>query len=157
MTANWKGTLALLVRILVGGTLATAGYMKLLSPAEEFAAVLGAEQILPAPWIFPAAHLLPWAELFLGSSLLLGYLTKASAWGNLILLASFIISTALSLWKGTALSDCGCFGTWGPKLSPAQILGLDSLLLLGVVLLVRYHSPGTHHPWSLDAWLNRKP
>ena len=74
--------LALAARFVLAAILLASGLHKTAAPAEEFAAVIDAYQILPADILLPFAYLVPFAELGLAFGLIAGHLTRACAAGS---------------------------------------------------------------------------
>lgn len=138
------------VRILIGGTLLTAGFLKALGPAAEFAAAIDAYQILPTSWTPPLALVMPWVEIYVGLALLTGYLTRWAALGAAGLFLTFIGALGSALIRGIDLSSCGCLGTLVP-LSPSRTLLMDVALGVGALLLA--WRPSSR--FSLDYWIDR--
>ncbi|MEE8424277.1 MAG: MauE/DoxX family redox-associated membrane protein [Elusimicrobiota bacterium] len=115
-------------RSLVGLLLLVSGFHKATAPAEEFAVVLEAYRLLPAGIIPTLSYAVPFIEILLGLSLLLGFSPRraSAAAGGLFLL--FIAALASTMLRGIPLENCGCFGG-DIHLTPAQAIGLDSLLV----------------------------
>lgn len=115
-------------RSLVGLLLLVSGFHKATAPAEEFAVVLEAYRLLPAGIIPTLSYAVPFIELSLGLALVLGFSSRrtSAAAGGLFLL--FIAALASTMLRGIPLENCGCFGG-DIHLTPAQAIGLDSLLV----------------------------
>jgi uncharacterized membrane protein YphA (DoxX/SURF4 family) len=127
----------LAARIAVGGLLAAAGYMKLLTPVEERASAFDVYQMLSPALALWAGRVLPWVELVTGLYVILGiYLRSASAVAA-FLYAGFIVFLTQALVRRLSLEDCGCFGRLGPSLKPSQTLLLDVVLLALAVWMYR--------------------
>ena len=141
---------SLLMRIVLGAVFIYSGWSKLLSPVENFIAVIQGYQFLKPPFISPTAFILPWLELTLGSFLVLGFLTRFSASVLGIFLLMFIGLLARSILLHLPVSECGCFGS-GIVLAPWQAVILDSGLLAVSFILVRRGNA----LWSLDGFLRR--
>jgi uncharacterized membrane protein YphA (DoxX/SURF4 family) len=138
-------------RLFLGAVFIYAGFSKLISPVEEFRAILATYQLIPYPLISVLAVLAPWMELVFGTFIVLGYLTRPSA----LMLSLFSLSFVLLLgWEylanGHFPKDCGCFGSGFIRPTVPQIFLLDILnTLLGICLFL-----SKNHPWSLDHWLS---
>ncbi|MBI2069133.1 MAG: DoxX family membrane protein [Elusimicrobia bacterium] len=140
-------------RLIVGLVLFISGYLKLLSPVEEFAAAIEAFQVLPLALVPWAAKTIPWAELFIGGFLAAGYLTTLSAVAAGSLNSAFFLALASLKIRGIAVGECGCFGSAGPHLEPWQVMILDAVLItLSAVLISRRRQI---NPFSLDRWIAR--
>lgn len=150
MRRGWAGA-GLTARLLAGGVLATSGYLKLMSPAEEFALVIESYRILPIHVALYAARVIPWVEFFAGTSLLFGYFTRFSAVCATALFSMFLTALTSAALRGIALSDCGCFGQGGPHLSQPQAMVLDGLLV--ALSLAAFLSRSSR--FSLDALLTK--
>ncbi|MBI4549707.1 MAG: DoxX family protein [Candidatus Omnitrophica bacterium] len=141
----------LLLRFVLGGVFAYAGFMKLTEPSANFAAALEQYLLLPRPWIPVLARLLPWAEWIGGMFLLLGFMIRSSAALLGALSAGFVAAISWNLLHGKALENCGCFGSGRAVLTPLQVYLMDWLnCVIGIFLAGR----GTRE-WSLDALLQR--
>ena len=144
---------ALAGRLLVGGALSLSGFLKLMSPPEEFAMAIENFKIISSyDLIMPLAHAIPWAELLVGVFLLAGFLLPLAAAGAMLLHGTFCAALLSTLARGINLGDCGCFGRNGPHLTAAQMAGLDIFLFLfaAVVFFDRQRL------LSLDRWIKKK-
>lgn len=138
-------------RGLAGGVLTVAGYAKAVRPPAEFAAVLETYWVLPVSVVMPLARTIPWVELLTGLALLTGFFTRSAAWIGAGLFALFLGFLGQSLLRGLDLKSCGCFGAWGPALTPRQTLAWDTLwwaLCVGVGM-------DREKRWTLDRWMAR--
>ncbi|MBI5244477.1 MAG: DoxX family membrane protein [Elusimicrobia bacterium] len=139
--------LALAARFLLCAVFLVSGLHKTLAPAEEFAAVIEAYQLLPADVLLPFAHLVPFAELLLAFSLAAGFLTRLSSAASGALSLMFFIALGSTLARGIPLENCGCFGSI--HLTPAQAMTVDvCMMALAAVAFLRGRSR-----FSLDAWI----
>ncbi|GAA1156997.1 MauE/DoxX family redox-associated membrane protein [Ornithinicoccus hortensis] len=145
------GLVGLVARLLLGGVLLVAGWLKVRD-------LTGSAQSVVAYELFPyeisrmVGTMLPVLEIALGLLLILGLFTRVSAaLGGLLMIV--FIAGIVSAWARGLSIDCGCFGTGGP-VTPGQEQYLPEILRdLGLAvaagwLVVR---PGT--PWALDALL----
>lgn len=131
----WFGLLA---RIVLGGVLLIAGYLKAFSPDKSMMAVR-AYDVLPI-WIANALGIiLPWLEIGAGLLLIIGVGIRYSAAFGAALMALFIIAIAQAWARGLSI-DCGCFGGGG-TIDPSKTKYLEEILrdtalaLLGLYLL----------------------
>lgn len=145
------GLVGLVARLVLGGVLLVAGWLKVRD-------LTGSTQSVVAYELFPyeisrmIGTMLPIVEIALGVLLILGLFTRVSALLGGLLMIVFIAGI-ISAWARGLSIDCGCFGTGGP-VTPGQEQYLPEILrdlgltAAAVWLVVR---PGT--PWSLDALL----
>ena len=124
----WPAQAALAGRLILGAVFLLSGYLKLVSPLEEFMAAIETFKLLPSVLIPPFATALPWLELILGAFLFLGYLTRVSLLGIAGMLCVFTGAISLSILRGLNLTSCGCFASI-VSLTPYQDLALDCVLL----------------------------
>lgn len=141
---------ALASRLIVGAVLVYAGASKAAGPAEEFAFVLSAYDVIPKDFTLPAAALMPWLELFVGWAMILGFRTRLAAAASGALFLAFLGAVGSTVLRGIALPDCGCFGE-ALRFTPAQTFVMDSCLL-GLCWLAWRERSG---PASLDSWTER--
>src|SRR5437016_2036315 len=84
MTTNKRlSYVSFVARVLVGGVLLYAGFMKAVGPSVEFTAALHAYHHFPTALIIPLALGLPWIEMWVGVFVLFGHFTRifaALAW-----------------------------------------------------------------------------
>ena len=140
-----KKFLQVLPRLMVGGTFLTAGFMKLLEPAQNFQLVLEQFTWIPRTALEPLAKSIPWIEWIAGGWLLVGFLPRLAAAVLGLLSLSFIITLSGPVWTGQGLAECGCFGT-GTGISINQMYGLDWVnLILAAFLLTR-----SAYPFALE-------
>lgn len=141
---------ALASRLAVGIVLVYAGASKAAGPAEEFAYILSAYDVIPKDFTLPAAALMPWLELFIGWALILGVRTRLSAGAAGAMFLAFLGAVGSTLLRGIPLPNCGCFGE-AVHFSPLQTFIMDSCLL-GLCWFGWRMGPG---PVSLDSWTER--
>lgn len=133
----WFGLLA---RLILGGVLLAAGYLKAGTPAKSQMAVR-AYEILPIDIANILGLLLPWVEIGVGLLLILGVAVKTSAAIGTGFMLFFIIAISQAWARGLSI-DCGCFGGGG-TVKPedtkylSEILRDTGLGALGVYL-IRY-------------------
>jgi uncharacterized membrane protein YphA (DoxX/SURF4 family) len=142
---------ALIMRLVVGGILLYAGFLKAMAPTAEFVAAIDAYHLLPYKLIPPLAFGLPWIEMWVGIFLISGYAMRLSATLAAALFTVFFGVLGSAIARGIDLSSCGCFGS--ETLSPRQTIGLDAVLLMfsiGLALL-----SARPRPYSLDGWFQK--
>ena len=106
---NWKKSIFLTCRLILGGVFIYASVDKILHPA-AFAEAVYNYKILPDALINLTAIILPWLELILGVFLILGlWLPGAALLSNLLLL-TFFGALVFNLARGLDI-HCGCFST----------------------------------------------
>jgi uncharacterized membrane protein YphA (DoxX/SURF4 family) len=136
----------LLARIIVGGVLVYAGFMKAIGPSAEFAAIIAAYKILPAALVTPLSMALPYIEMWIGLFVLAGFYTRQAAIAAVVLIGAFSIALVSALVRGIDLASCGCFGA--DALSPRYTIVMDAVLFtLSVVI---YRQAVVPPPFSLD-------
>ena len=139
--------LGLVARLLVGGALIYAGAIKAAGPAEEFALVIGAYQVLPPDMSLTLATFLPWAELLIGWALLLGFQLRAAGIASCALFGAFLFALATVQLRGIQLPNCGCFGD-AVHFTLGQAFLVDAVLT-GLSYLAWRSAPAA---LSLDNW-----
>jgi uncharacterized membrane protein YphA (DoxX/SURF4 family) len=130
---KWFG---LLSRLILGGVLFAAGWLKIFTPAKSQMAVR-AYEVLPISLANFLGIALPWLEVGLGVLLILGIAVRISAifGGGLMVLFVAAISQA---WARGLSIDCGCFGGGG-TVEPGQTKYLSEILRdTGLALLALY-------------------
>lgn len=135
---NVQPWIGLLARLVLGGVLLVAGYLKAFSPDKSMMAVR-AYEVLPI-WIANALGIiLPWLEIGAGLLLIIGVGIRYAATFGAALMTLFIIAIAQAWARGLSI-DCGCFGGGG-TIDPSQTKYLEEILrdtglaLLGLYLL----------------------
>jgi len=134
---SWFG---LLSRLILGGVLFAAGWLKIFTPAKSQMAVR-AYEVLPIWFANILGIALPWAEVGLGTLLVLGIAVRFSALAGGALMVLFIAAISQAWARGLSI-DCGCFGGGG-TVDPSETKYLseilrDSGLALLALYLVRY-------------------
>jgi len=130
---SWFG---LLSRLVLGGVLFAAGWLKIFTPAKSAMAVR-AYEVLPIGLANFVGIALPWLEVGFGILLIIGVAVRLSAiiGGGLMLLFIAAISQA---WARGLSIDCGCFGGGG-VVDPGQTKYLSEILRdTGLALLALY-------------------
>ena len=147
----WFGLLA---RLILGGVLFAAGFLKVGVPDQSQMAVR-AYEMLPISIANILGLILPIVEVVIGALLILGALTRLMAALGGFTMIVFIIAIAQAWVRGLNI-DCGCFGGGG-AVEPGQTKYLqeilrDIVLVFLAAYLIRY--PTTK--FSLDKNQNRK-
>jgi uncharacterized membrane protein YphA (DoxX/SURF4 family) len=130
---SWFG---LLSRLILGGVLFAAGWLKIFTPAKSQMAVR-AYEVLPIGLANFLGIALPWLEIGFGVLLIIGVAVRLSAivGGGLMLLFIAAISQA---WARGLSIDCGCFGGGG-AVEPGETKYLSEILRdTGLALLASY-------------------
>lgn len=128
--------LGLGARLILGGVLVVAGYLKAFNPSQAKMAVR-AYQVLPIPVANVFGLALPWFEIGVGLLLLVGISVKyvSILAGGLMFL--FILAVAQAWVRGLSI-DCGCFGGGG-QVNPKDTKYLAEILRdIGLVLISGY-------------------
>jgi uncharacterized membrane protein YphA (DoxX/SURF4 family) len=130
---KWFG---LLSRLILGGVLFAAGWLKLFTPAKSQMAVR-AYEVLPISIANFLGIALPWLEVGLGVLLILGIAVRISAIFGGGLMVLFIAAISQAWARGLSI-DCGCFGGGG-TVEPGQTKYLSEILRdTGLALLALY-------------------
>jgi uncharacterized membrane protein YphA (DoxX/SURF4 family) len=130
---SWFG---LSSRLILGGVLFAAGWLKIFTPAKSQMAVR-AYEVLPIGLANFLGIALPWLEIGFGVLLIIGVAVRLSAivGGGLMLLFIAAISQA---WARGLSIDCGCFGGGG-AVEPGETKYLSEILRdTGLALLALY-------------------
>ncbi len=130
---KWFG---LLSRLILGGVLFAAGWLKIFTPAKSQMAVR-AYEVLPIALANFLGILLPWFEVGLGVLLILGIAVRVSALLGGALMVLFIAAISQAWARGLSI-DCGCFGGGG-TVDPSETKYLSEILRdTGLALLALY-------------------
>jgi uncharacterized membrane protein YphA (DoxX/SURF4 family) len=108
------GTVAAILRFLIGGVLVATGVGKLLN-VPGFARVLGNYRTFPDPLLMPVAVAVPVAEVLLGAWLFSGRRLFAAAVAAFAIHLAYAAWSASALMRGLRLANCGCFGVFLPR------------------------------------------
>src|SRR5438552_14342819 len=132
--SKFLGIAVMVLRVVLAGIFAYAGYVKLRDPWQLFAASIASYELVPM-WVAEiAAKTLPWFEVALAAGLLIGWrLLTPAALGTVALLLMFNVLIWRAFLQGKEI-DCGCFGpgealTWktlvrdGGMLAAALLVG----------------------------------
>jgi uncharacterized membrane protein YphA (DoxX/SURF4 family) len=147
----WFGLLA---RLILGGVLFAAGYLKV-GKADESQMAVRAYEMLPIPVANLLGLFLPFVEVVIGALLILGALTRVMAALGGFTMFVFIIAIAQAWARGLNI-DCGCFGGGG-AVAPGETKYLQEILRdIGLVFLAGYLIRYPSTKFSLDKNQNRK-
>jgi uncharacterized membrane protein YphA (DoxX/SURF4 family) len=128
--------LGLIARLILGGVLFVAGYLKVGKPDISQMAVRSYE-LLPISVANFLGLALPFVEIALGALLILGTLTRVVAAMGGFIMFIFIIAIAQAWARGLNI-DCGCFGGGG-SVAEGDTRYLQEILRdLGLVFLAAY-------------------
>ena len=147
----WFGLVA---RLILGGVLFAAGYLKVGTPDKSQMAVR-AYEMLPIPLANFLGLILPPIEIVIGALLIVGALTRVMAALGGFTMFVFIIAIAQAWARGLNI-DCGCFGGGG-AVAPGETKYLQEILRdIGLVFLAAYLIRYPSTKFSLDKNQNRK-
>lgn len=141
----WIGLLA---RLVLGGTLIAAGYLKF-DELDKSQMAVRAYELLPIPVANFMGIFLPFFEMAVGILLVLGAAVRLSALASALLMFAFMIGISQAWARGLSI-DCGCFGGGG-QVAPGEADYLTPLLRdTGLTLLAVYLTLMPHTKFSLD-------
>ncbi len=130
---TWFG---LLSRLVLGGVLFAAGWLKIFTPAKSQMSVR-AYEVLPISIANFLGIALPWLEVGFGILLILGIAVRLSAIVGGGLMSVFIAAISQAWARGLSI-DCGCFGGGG-TVDPSETKYLSEILRdIGLALLALY-------------------
>jgi len=140
--------LGLISRLVLGGVLFIAGYLKVGTPDKSQMAVR-AYEVLPISLANPIGLLLPYVEIGLGLFLILGVYTRISAALGGAIMVVFIVAIAQAWARGLTI-DCGCFGGGG-QVAASETKYLSEIIRdTGLVLLALYLIRYPNTKFSID-------
>lgn len=147
----WPGLVGLAARLVLGGVLLVAGWLKITDLTGSVQSVLAYEL-----FSYPVARLigtmLPVVEIAVGVLLLLGLLTRAAAVAGGLLMVVFVAGIVSAWSRGLAI-DCGCFGTGGP-VDPEDTAYLPEIVRdLGLLALAAWLVVRPRTPFAVDSLL----
>ena len=141
----WFGLAA---RLILGGVLFLAGFLKIDEPDKSQMAVR-AYEMLPISIANLLGLILPPIEIVIGALLILGALTRVMAALGGFTMVIFIIAIAQAWARGLNM-DCGCFGGGG-AVEPGQTKYLQEILRdAGLAFLAAYLIRYPSTKFSLD-------
>lgn len=145
----WIG---LISRLVLGGVLFAAGYLKI-GALDKSQMAVRAYELLPIGIANFLGIALPYVEIAMGILLIIGAFTKYIAIGSAIIMFAFIVAISQAWARGLTI-DCGCFGGGGQvaanETKYLQEIIRDAGLVLLSLFLIRY--PVTRY--SLDKSTN---
>lgn len=129
----WFGLAA---RLILGGTLIAAGYLKF-DELDKSQMAVRAYELLPIPLANFLGIFLPFFEMAVGILLVLGAGVRISAVLSALLMVAFMIGISQAWARGLSI-DCGCFGGGG-QVAPGEADYVTPLLRdTGLALLAIY-------------------
>lgn len=133
----WIG---LFSRLILGGVLLAAGYLKI-GALDKSQMAVRAYELLPIGIANLFGIVLPYAEIAMGLLLIIGAFTRYMAVGSAIIMLAFIIAISQAWARGLTI-DCGCFGGGGQvaanETKYLQEILRDAGLVLLSLFLIRY-------------------
>lgn len=146
MTPRVKDAVGLVLRLVLGGVLVVAGWLKLDDLSGSRAATR-AYRLMPTGVADLVGTMLPFVEVTLGALLVLGLLTRGSALLGGLLMIAFVAGIASAWARGLSI-DCGCFGGGGQvgvdQTAYLQEIVRDAALALAAAwLVVRPRTPAS--------------
>ena len=128
--------LGLISRLVLGGVLFIAGYLKV-GTLDKSQMAVRAYELLPISLANLIGLLLPYVEIGIGLLLILGVYTRISAALGGAIMVVFIIAIAQAWARGLTI-DCGCFGGGG-QVAAGETKYLSEIIRdTGLVLLALY-------------------
>ena len=104
-----------------------------------FVTVVTAYDLGPV-WTYPLlAHILPFVELATGVCLLTGVKVRDAASVAVGLHGLLLTVVIVTLWRGIAVANCGCFGVFWSRPVDAVTVGEDAIML-GLSVLVLWQN-----------------
>jgi uncharacterized membrane protein YphA (DoxX/SURF4 family) len=141
----WFGLLA---RLVLGGVLLLAGYLKF-DELDKSQMAVRAYEMLPVPLANFIGIVLPFFEIGMGLLLILGAGIRYSAALGALLMAVFVIGISQAWARGLSI-DCGCFGGGG-QVEPGTANYLTPLLRdIGLLALGIYLFRFPQSKFALD-------
>lgn len=141
---------AFAARLILGLVFLYSGFHKAVQPAEEFAVVIEAYNILSPSDSLTAARVVPWIEVFTGAFLITGFLARAAAAVGGSMLAMFMFALLSAIIRRVPLENCGCFGK-SIHLTPPQAIMMDAALFLMAIIAYKRG----RRLLSLDNWVEQ--
>ncbi|MGO0576239.1 MauE/DoxX family redox-associated membrane protein [Ornithinimicrobium panacihumi] len=149
--ADRAGLVGLVARLVLGGVLLVAGWLKVTDLTGSVQSVM-AYELFDYETSRLVGTFLPIIEIAVGLLLIVGLLTRGSAIVAGILMVVFIAGI-VSAWSRGLSIDCGCFGTGGP-VAPEDTAYLPEILRdLGLLAAAAWLTVRPRTPLSIDALL----
>jgi len=149
--AQVRSWLTLLGRLVLGGVLLAAGYLKAKNPTEATASVR-VYKLLPVSIANVFGYSLPWIEIGLALLLIVGVWVRQAAVlsGALMILFVFAIGQA---WARKLAINCGCFGNGGVSADGkvhASVYFTEMMRDTGLTIVAGYLYRFPHGKFGLD-------
>jgi len=126
-----------LLAFVVAGVFIYAAFGKIREP-RQFVFDIKNFQIVPVSLLHLMALILPWWEIGGAIALILPNTRRAGAIIISGLLVMFMVAVSYAaFYKGLNI-NCGCFGKDNPSQAGWKTIGLDSAMLAGVILALRF-------------------
>ena len=133
--ARIEDWLAFLLRMFLAGLFVYSAWHKIQDPI-AFMIKVNEYDVLPVSWEETFAYVLPWAMVISSGLLLIGFLTRAGAAAQALMLISFMIAIGVNVYRDRVLG-CGCFSEEGHQVGPL-LVALDFILFaLAAYLVIR--------------------
>lgn len=145
-----RSRLASVFRWFVGLVLISTGTGKALD-MPGFVHVLAAYDLLP-PWVNLAlAYTLPFFELATGICLVARIRLVMAAWAAAALHVMLLGAVLITLWRGIAIANCGCFGVFFARPVDAQTVVEDAVMLaLSIFVLWQARKQTGEGRWKIE-------
>ena len=148
---NIQGWITLLGRLVLGGVLFAAGYLKATNPTEATASVR-VYKLLPVSVANIFGYALPWIEIGVALLLIVGIWVKQTSIfaGGLMILFIFAVGQA---WARKLAINCGCFGNGGLSADGKVHAGVyltEILRDIGLTIVAGYLYRFPHGKFGLD-------
>lgn len=143
-----KAKLIFAVRCIIGSSFIVSGITKVFAMT-SFIETVYRFNVLPEVFAVPFAVLFPVFELVFGISLVIGYLTRFSAFCICGMLMMMLVAIVPQLLGGPRIDDCGCFGGLMDSAVNSNLLIRD-LVMFAVVWIIFVQD---RHLLTLDARL----
>lgn len=138
--SKWLPWFGVFARLVLGGVLFAAGWLKAFNSYEAQASVR-AYDVLPTEVANYLGLSLPWIEIGIALLLILGFAVKPASAISGFLMLLFIVAISQAGIRGLSI-DCGCFGGGGfvepGKTKYLQEIARDAGLFLLALYLYRY-------------------
>ncbi|MBN2414278.1 DoxX family membrane protein [bacterium] len=144
-----KKKIVLFLRVIIGASFILSGITKILAMT-PFIETVYRFNVLPELFAVPFAALFPVFELVFGISLLIGYLTRLSAFCICGMLLMMLVAIVPQLLGGPKIADCGCFGGLMDSAVDINLLIRD-VVMFGVVWFIFVQD---EYSTTLDSWLS---
>lgn len=135
-----EATLLLTCRLIAGGALLLAGFLKLRNPI-VFMLSLQSFELLPASLVPFFSYFVPWLEVFCGVLLIYGAWSRAAAMVAVGLYGAFTLAIISVIVRGMSL-DCGCFGDFFGPSKVGWFTVARNLVFIGASAMVWWRGAG---------------